>query len=148
MIESIFGAEGATAFQTLWADHIDAFVKYTQALASGDEALEDASRARLEQFNADFAAFLATAVQDRVGAPVARGCLRPHEDFLLQQIDAYAQRDYSTAHTLSFDAYQHMFALAAQLATAIGDTVAARSPQGGMQTGHGGTAATVAERVT
>jgi hypothetical protein len=140
VVESIFGAEGATAFQALWADHIDAFVKYTQALASGDQALEDASRARLEQFNANFAAFLATAVQDRLGAPALADAFVQHEDYLLRQIDAYAQRDYSTAHTLSFDAYQHMFALAAQLATAIGDTVAARSPQGGMQTGQGGMA--------
>lgn len=141
VIESIFGAEGAAAFQTLWADHIDAFVTYTQALASGDQALEDTSRVRLEQFNADFAAFLATAVQDRLGAPGLADAFVQHEDFLLRQIDAYAARDYSTAHELSFDAYQHMFALAAQLATAIGDTVAARSPEGGMQTGQGGTAA-------
>jgi hypothetical protein len=145
VVESIFGAEGASAFQALWADHIDAFVKYTQAVASGDQALEDASRARLEKFNADFAAFLATAVQDRLGAPALADAFVAHEDFLLRQIDAYAQRDYATAHELSFEAYQHMFALAAQLATAIGDTVAARSPQGGIQTGQGGTAATVAE---
>jgi hypothetical protein len=35
-----------------------------------------------------------------------------------------------------------MFALAAQAATAIGDTAAAQSPTGGPQTGAGGTAAT------
>ena len=63
-----------------------------------------------------------------------------HEDFLLQQVNAYAEREYSTAHELSFDAYEHMFALAAQAATAIGDTVAAQSPIGGAQTGAGGTA--------
>jgi hypothetical protein len=145
VIESIFGAEGASAFMTLWADHIDAFVKYTQAVASEDQALEDASRARLEQFNADFAAFLATATQDRLGAPALADAFVMHENFLLQQIDAYAQRDYSTAHELAFEAYQHMFALAAQLATAIGETVAAQSPQGGPETGQGGMAATVAE---
>ena len=141
VIESIFGAEAATAFQALWADHIDAFVGYTTALASGDEALETQSRARLEQFNASFSAFLATAVQDRLGASSLDEAFVAHEDFLLRQIDSYAARDYSTAHELSFDAYQHMFALAAQLSTAIGDTVAARSPEGGMQTGLGGTAA-------
>ena len=67
-----------------------------------------------------------------------------HEDLLQRQINAYAQRDYPTAHRLSFDAYQHMFTLAAQAATAIGETVAAK-PSGGMQTGLGGAAAAVAE---
>lgn len=145
VVESIFGAEGASAFMTLWADHIDAFVSYTQALAAGNNAQRDAARARLEQFNANFAAFLSTATQDRLGAPALADAFVMHEDFLLRQINAYAQRDYSTAHQLSFDAYQHMFALAAQLATAIGETVAAQSPLGGAQTGHGGMAATVAE---
>ena len=145
VIESIFGAEGATAFQALWADHIDAFVSYTQAVASGNEAQETEAHAQLQQFNANLAAFLATAVQDRLGAPALSDAFVAHEDFLLRQINAYAQRDYSTAHQLSFEAYQHMFALAAQLATAIGDTVAAQSPQGGIQTGEGGMAATDAE---
>jgi hypothetical protein len=66
-----------------------------------------------------------------------------HEDLLLRQINAYVERDYSTAHQLSFDAYQHMFALAAQAATAIGDTVAAQSPRGGAETGAGGMAAAI-----
>jgi hypothetical protein len=65
-----------------------------------------------------------------------------HEDLLLRQIKAYAERDYNTAHQLSFHAYQHMFALAAQAATAIGDTATAQSPTGGPQTGEGGMAAT------
>jgi hypothetical protein len=64
-----------------------------------------------------------------------------HEDLLFEQINAYAERDYSTAHEVSFGAYKHMFELAAQAATAIGDTVAARSPKGGAQTGAGGTSA-------
>jgi hypothetical protein len=44
-------------FQTLWADHIDAFVAYTRSLATNDAAGRDAAWARLQQFNADFAGF-------------------------------------------------------------------------------------------
>src|SRR5829696_4870294 len=141
VIESVFGAASAGSFQALWADHIDAFVAYTQALGADDAALEDAATERLKGFNENFAAFLSTSTQGRLGAPALADAFVMHEDLLLRQIKAYAERDYSRAHQLSFDAYQHMFALAAQAATAIGDTVAAQSPRGGMQTGLGGMAA-------
>ena len=142
MIESVFGAAGAGSFQALWADHIDAFVTYTQALVADDAALENAATERLKGFNANFATFLSTSTQGRLGAPALADAFVMHEDLLLRQINAYAERDYSTAYQLSFDAYQHMFALAAQAATAIGDTVTAQSPTGGPQTGEGGMAAT------
>jgi hypothetical protein len=141
MIESVFGAASAGSFQALWADHIDAFVTYTQALVASDAALENAASERLKEFNAKFAAFLSTSTQGRLGAPALADAFVMHEDLLLRQINAYAERDYSTAYQLSFDAYQHMFALAAQAATAIGDTVTAQSPTGGPQTGAGGMAA-------
>jgi hypothetical protein len=139
-IESLFGGEGAAKFQTLWADHIDAFVGYTQGLATKDTAGKEAARARLQQFNADFAAFLSTSTQGRLAAPALADAFVMHEDLLIRQIDAYAERDYRAAHQVSYDAFQHMFVLAADAATAIGDTVAAQSPEGGAQTG-GGTAA-------
>jgi hypothetical protein len=142
MIESVFGPVSAGSFQALWADHIDAFVTYTQALAADDAALEDAATERLKGFNANFAAFLSTSTQGRLGAPTLADAFEMHEDLLLRQIKAYAERDYNTAHQLSFHAYQHMFALAAQAATAIGDTATAQSPTGGPQTGEGGMAAT------
>jgi hypothetical protein len=142
MIESVFGAAGAGSFQALWADHIDAFVTYTQALVADDAALESAATERLKGFNAKFATFLSTSTQGRLGAPALADAFVMHEDLLLRQINAYAERDYSTAYQLSFDAYEHMFALAAQAATSIGDTVAAQSPTGGPQTGEGGMAAT------
>ena len=142
MIESVFGAASAGSFQALWADHIDAFVTYTQAVVADDAALENAATERLKGFNANFAAFLSTSTQGRLGAPALADAFVMHEDLLLRQINAYAERDYSTAYQLSFEAYQHMFALAAQAATAIGDSAAAQSPTGGPQTGAGGMAAT------
>jgi hypothetical protein len=142
MIESVFGAASAGSFQALWADHIDAFVTYTQALVADDAALKDAATERLKGFNANFATFLSTSTQGRLGAPTLADAFVMHEDLLLRQINAYAERDYSTAYQLSFDAYQHMFTLAAQAATAIGDTATAQSPTGGPQTGEGGMAAT------
>jgi hypothetical protein len=141
MIESVFGSASAGSFQALWADHIDAFVTYTQSLAADDAALENTATERLKGFNEKFAAFLSTSTQGRLGAPTLADAFVMHEDLLLRQINAYAERDYNTAHQLSFDAYQHMFTLAAQAATAIGDTAAAQSPTGAPQTGEGGMAA-------
>jgi hypothetical protein len=146
IVESVFGAEGARAFQALWADHIDAFVEYTQALAKQDEAAEDAAKSRLTQFNDEFARFLSTSTQGRLGTAALADAFVMHEDMLLQQINAYAEADYSTAYEVSYEAYQHMFALAEQAATAIGETVTAKGPKRGPNTGGGGMAATIAGR--
>jgi hypothetical protein len=144
MIESVFGAASARSFQALWADHIDAFVAYTQALAQMDEAAQDAARDRLTGFNSDFADFLSTSTQGRLGTAALADAFVMHEEMLLKQINEYAAADYVTAHQVSYDAYQHMFALADQAATAIGETVAAGSPKGGAETGDGGMATAIA----
>ena len=144
MIESVFGAASAGSFQSLWADHIDAFVAYTQALAEQDEAAQDAAQDRLTGFNSDFANFLSTSTQGRLGTAALADAFVMHEEMLLKQINEYAAADYREAHQVSYEAYQHMFALADQAATAIGETVAAGSPKGGAQTGGGGTAAALA----
>jgi hypothetical protein len=141
MIESVFGAESAGSFQKLWGDHIDAFVAYTQALAGKDEAAQEAAQARLTGFNSDFAQFLSTATQGRLETAALADAFVMHEQMLMQQINEYAAADYATAHQVSYDAYQHMFALAEQAATAIGETAAAGNPKGGAETGVGGTAA-------
>jgi hypothetical protein len=140
-IETVFGGDSAARFQTLWADHIDAFVAYTRSLATEDSAGKDAARTRLQQFNAAFADFLSSSTQGRLRAPALADAFVMHEDLLIRQIDAYAKHDYRTAHQLSYEAFQHMFVLAADAATAIGDTVAAHMPKGGAQTGGGGMAA-------
>jgi hypothetical protein len=125
----------------LWADHVDAFVAYTRSLATNDAAGKDAARARLQRFNADFAGFLSTSTQGRLGASALADAFVMREDQLMRQIDAYAKRDYRMAHQLSYDAFAHMFVLAADAATAIGNTVVAHMPTGGAQTGGGGMAA-------
>ena len=141
MIESVFGAESARSFQKLWGDHIDAFVAYTQALAGKDEAAQEAAQARLTGFNSDFAQFLSTATQGRLETAALADAFVMHEQMLMQQITEFAAADYTTAHQVSYEAYQHMFALADQAATAIGETVEEGSPKGGAETGVGGTAA-------
>jgi hypothetical protein len=146
MIESVFGAASARSFQALWADHIDAFVAYTQALAQQDEAAQEAAQDRLTGFNSDFAQFLSSSTEGRLGTAALAEAFVMHEEMLLKQINEYAAADYVTAYQVSYEAYQHMFALADQAAMAIGETVAAGSPKGGAETGGGGMAAATAGR--
>jgi hypothetical protein len=43
-------------------------------------------------------------------------------------------------HSVVYEGYQHMFHVATALSGAIGPTIAARLPKGGVQTGGGGMA--------
>ena len=60
--------------------------------------------------------------------------------YTVEQIDAYARGDFKTAYSVTYEGYQHMFAVAETLSVAIGPTIAARLPKGGVQTGGGGMA--------
>ncbi len=134
-VESVFGARAADRFLSLWSDHIDAFVAYTQAVAGEDEAAKQAARRRFGRFNDEFPDFWRTATGGRLSSPnLAREFVK-HEKTLLRQIDVFAAGDFAAAQEMSFEGYEHMFSLAAGLAEAIGDTVSDRAPRGGAQTG-------------
>lgn len=134
----LFGRKSAEQFTALWADHVDALMSYTAALRAGDQRGQAAARAQLTRFEQQLATFLATGTQGRLSAPAVAQSLSMHDRQLLDQIDAYAAPDYAKAHNLSFEGYQHMFDTADALATAVGPTVAARLPRGGVSTGGGG----------
>ena len=142
-IESVFGAESARSFQALWGDHIDAFVAYTQALAGKDDAAQDAAQDRLTGFNSEFANFLSTSTDGRLGTAALADAFIMHEDMLLKQINAYAAADYTTAHQVSYEAYQHMFALAGSGSHSDRGDRGSREPKGGAETGRGGMAAAI-----
>ncbi len=69
-----------------------------------------------------------------------------HDRMLIHEVDEFAAKEYQEAHDIAYSTYQQMFDLAGQLSHAIGDTIAARLPRGGMQTGGGGMAAVVGRR--
>ena len=104
----------------------------------------DAARRSLRDFEGQLAAFLDSATGSKVPAPDLAKAFLAHDDMLTQQVDAFAGRDYPRAHDLAYHTYQDMFGLSRRLADAFGETVAARLPQGGAQTGrgHGGVAGT------
>jgi hypothetical protein len=137
---TLFGPAAGQQFMTLWADHIDALVGYTTAVASNDGAARQANLDKLRGFEGKLSAFLATATASRIPSADLASAFLHHDQMLTQQVDAMASKDYAKAHELAYGAYQDMFGLAKQLSVAFGDTVAARLPQGGAETGAGGTA--------
>ncbi len=135
---TLFGAPAGQQFLSLWADHIDALVAYTTAVAAHDDARRQEATGRLRGFEGRLAAFLDTATGGTIPTTDLAAAFLGHDEMLTRQVDAAAGKDYKQAHDLAYDAYQGMFGLSRRLADAFGETVAARLPQGGAETGAGG----------
>jgi hypothetical protein len=124
----------------VWGDHVDALVSYSGAVAAEDEQGKAKALAQLRAFERHLSAFLSTGTDGRLTAPALSDVLHMHDRDLVEQIDAYARGDFTTAYSVTYEGYQHMFAVADTLSGAIGPTIAARLPKGGVQTGGGGMA--------
>jgi len=136
----LFGPASATRFESVWGDHVDALVSYSGAVAAEDEQGKAKALAQLRAFEKHLSAFLSTGTDGRLTAPALSGVLHMHDRDLVDQLDAYARGDFKTAYGVTYQGYQHMFAVAETLSAAIGPTIAARLPKGGVQTGGGGMA--------
>jgi hypothetical protein len=145
-MDSLFGPERAEAFNQLWADHINLFVEYTVAVAENDETTKDDVAARFDQVVNRFGTSLEGTTDGEVDADVVRQAMTGHEHQLFEQIEVYADQRYGEAHDLSYVAYEHIRTTANVLAMGFADAVSENLPQGGPQTGGGGTAGSRAKR--
>jgi hypothetical protein len=136
----LFGPQSGTRFASIWGDHVDALVSYSGAVAAKDQNSKAKALARLRAFEQHLSTFLSTSTEGRLKAPALSEMLHMHDRDLVEQLDAYARGDFKTAYRVTYDAYQHMFAVAETLSGAIGPTIAARLPKGGVKTGGGGMA--------
>jgi hypothetical protein len=139
----MFGPASAAKFTSVWGDHVDALVSYSGAVATKNQQGENQALAQLAAFEKHLATFLSTGTDGRLTAPALSDVLHMHDRDLVEQLDAYARGNYSTAYSVAYEGYQHMFAVADTLSGAIGPTIAARLPKGGVQTGGGGMAGSV-----
>jgi len=145
-IDTLFGQAAGRRFQSLWADHVDALIRYSGGVVKQDDRQRTDAKTRLARFEAQLAAFLAAATGNRMTAGAAASALRMHDDMLLREAEAFVAKEYRQAHDIAYSTYQEMFTLAGQLTNAFGATVAARLPMGAVQTGRGGMAAAVGQR--
>jgi hypothetical protein len=136
----LFGPQSGAKFTSVWGDHVDALVSYSGAVAAKDRKGKDQALAQLSAFERHLSAFLSTSTDGRLTAPALSDVLHMHDRDLVEQLDAYARGDYTSAYNVAYEGYQHMFAVADALSGAIGSTIAARLPKGGVQTGGGGMA--------
>ena len=137
---TLFGPAAGQQFMSLWADHIDALVSYTAGVVGHDDARRNAAQDKLRAFERRLSMFLDQATGARMPTTDLSKAFLAHDEMLTRQVDASASKDYGQATQLSYTAYQDMFSLSQQLSDAFGETVAARLPHGGAETGAGGTA--------
>ncbi len=136
----MFGDAAGAQFQSLWADHVDAFIAYSDALRGGDEAAKARQRKALDSFQGKFSRFLSNTTKGKLPADTLAAAFADHDGMLLDQVEAYAAKQYPRAHDLAYDAYQEVFGMSGRLAGAIADVAGSRLPRGGAQTGFGGMA--------
>jgi hypothetical protein len=145
-VYSLYGDKAGDQFQSLWADHVDALMTYTSATVQGDSSAASSAEAKLRAFEPALGKFLAGATQSKLGAQALAHAYNEHDRMLVGEIKAYQAKDYNQAHQISYEAYDQMFALSAQLSNAIGVTLGKNLPKGGSATGGGGMAAVVGRR--
>lgn len=139
-IDSLFGKQAADTFMSLWADHLENIVLYTTGLATDDAQRRAEAVNKLHDFERKFAEFLQAATGSQMKTDDLANALLQHDQLLLQQVDAFAAKDYTRAHDIAFTTYQHMGEVGGALATAFSVERSKSAPAGGPQTGGGGTA--------
>ncbi|MGZ4649338.1 MAG: hypothetical protein ACXV3A_02200 [Kineosporiaceae bacterium] len=145
-VYSLYGDKASGQFQNLWADHVDALMTYTSATIKGDSTAANHAETKLRSFEPALARFLAMATQSQLGAQALANAYNQHDRMLVGELKAYQAKNYTQAHQLSYQAYDQMFDLSAQLSHAIGVTLGKNLPKGGSQTGGGGMASVVGRR--
>lgn len=140
-MDALFGPERARQFNEVWADHIDLFVAYTVAVVEDDTETMEAVRDRFDRVMRRFGTTLQAATGGVVDADVVTDAMGQHEQMLIDQIEQYADGDFTGAHRQSYMAYAHIRQVAEVLSTAFARAVADDMPQGGPETGGGAMAA-------
>ena len=139
-MQGALGTKTGKEFSRIWAAHINAVVTFSIAVADADDEAQARARTTLDEFPRQLGAVLPAVSGGKVAADTVIAALRQHDQQLLQQVTAYAAKDYSTSHDLAYEGYDHMFAIANTLAEALEGSMAGSAPRGGAGTGGGGTA--------
>jgi hypothetical protein len=145
-IGTLFGAAAGQRFQSLWADHVDALISYSAAIAKGDTAQRDDARTKLSTFETRMTAFLAGTTRNRLAGTGLATALSKHDAMLTSQAASFVNKDYTASHDTAYTTYQNVISLAGQLAEAFRVTLGGRLPQGAPETGRGGMAAEPEQR--
>jgi hypothetical protein len=136
----IVGPQKAAEFQSAWANHVEGLMAYTAAVAGNDEAAKTAAKENLDGFAERLALFFSDVVRNVLTADPLTDAITAHDEHLINQVDAYAAKDYTRAQQVQDAGYQQMVGVANVLVDAIEKVMAADVPAGGSKTGGGGSA--------
>jgi hypothetical protein len=139
-MSGIVGPEKAAEFQTAWANHVEGLMAYTAAVAGKDEAAKTVARENLDGFAERLALYFSDVVRNPLATDPLTDAITAHDEHLINQVDAYAAKDYARAQQVQDSGYQQMVGVANVLVDAIEKVMAAGMPAGGSKTGGGGTA--------
>ena len=118
-IESVYGPEAGDAFLKQWRAHIGFFVDYTIGGLTDDKKMQKQAAKNLDEYRADFGAFIEEATGGELSAEATAEALQMHVNSLVEAVDAAIAGDTSVFDKLYTAAHEHMPMTAAALAGAI-----------------------------
>jgi hypothetical protein len=139
-LSGIVGPAKAKEFQAAWANHVEGLMAYTAAAAGNDEAAKTVAKENLDGFAERLALFFSDVVRNVLATDPLTEAITSHDEHLIDQVDAYAAKDYARAQQVQDEGYQQMVGVANVLVDAIEKVMANSMPAGGSKTGGGGTA--------
>ena len=113
-----FDSTEAARFQQLWKDYTDDLAAYAASAATGNSAGTQEARAALLDSCKDWGTWLAEASGGRVNGAEATRTAEARVERLMDQADAYADKDYAKAYKLERAAYQRTYGAGTALAMA------------------------------
>jgi hypothetical protein len=136
----IVGPQKAAEFQRAWANHVEGLMAYTTAVADKDEAARTVAKENLDGFAERLALFFSDVVRNVLTTEPLTEAITAHDAHLIDQVDAYAAKDYTRAQQSQDEGYQQMVGVANVLVDAVEKVMAKAMPAGGSKTGGGGMA--------
>jgi hypothetical protein len=136
----IVGPQKAAEFQRAWANHVQGLMAYTAAVAGNDQAAKTVAKQNLDGFAERLGLYFSDVVGNLLAADPLTEAITAHDQHLVDQVDAYAAKDYPRAQQLELAGYGQMLGVATTLVGAIQRAVKPRLPVGGSKTGGGGMA--------
>jgi hypothetical protein len=136
----IVGPKKAAEFQAAWANHVEGLMAYTAAVAGNNEAAKTVARENLDAFAERLALYFSDVVRNVLTTDPLTDAITAHDEHLINQVDAFAAKDYPRAQQVQDQGYQQMLGVANVLVDAIEKVMAADLPAGGSKTGGGGAA--------
>lgn len=126
-VGSVYGDAAGKTFLALWRKHIGFFVDYTVGLATNNKAMQTKALADLDQYRADFGAFIESATGGILSKDAVATELKAHVQTLSAAIAAQAAGS-PKAFALLRTAASHMPMTADVLATAFAQQFPAKFP--------------------